>query len=123
MIVLDASAVLAYLFDEPGGVLVGEELTGEGSAAAIAAANWSEVAQKLGSSVEVAVAKAILTSNNVSIEPVTAEDGERAASLWEKGSSLSLGDRLCMALGTRLSSPIYTADSAWGESESVIQIR
>ena len=56
-------------------------------------------------------------------EPVTAEDAETAATLWQDHPTLSLGDRLCLALGHRLAVPVLTADRAWGNQPPIIQIR
>jgi PIN domain nuclease of toxin-antitoxin system len=47
---------------------------------------------------------------------VTKRDGARAAGLWRRGSSLSLADRLCLALGERLELPVATTDPAWQTS-------
>lgn len=122
MIVLDASAVLAFLQSEPGADTVESAL--ENDLTTCGAANWSEVLQKLdhrGHSR--AVASALLASYGLGIEPVTLEDAEGAARLWRPGSPLSLGDRLCLALAERLSCTALTADAAWGHSRSVHQIR
>jgi ribonuclease VapC len=59
----------------------------------------------------------------VEIEPVTVDDAERAALLWKPDSGLSLGDRLCLALGDRLDAPILTADRSWGSGGRIRQIR
>lgn len=39
------------------------------------------------------------------------------------GTSLSLGDRLCLALGKRLGATVLTADKAWGEGKGIEQVR
>lgn len=120
MTVLDASALLAFVRAEQGGDRVEAALDG----GVIDAANWSEVAQKirtLGGDWD--VARSLLLSYDLRVEPVTAADAELAAASWQKGSGLSLGDRLCLALAARLGVPVLTADRAWGESEHVVQIR
>jgi PIN domain nuclease of toxin-antitoxin system len=112
--VVDASAVLAWLQDEPGSEAAEPHLM-EGL---IGAANWSEVLQKAaqhGASAE--MVGRLLTSFGLRVADVVAEDAERAASMWQPGSVLSLADRLCLALGIRLAIPVITADSAW---ESVV---
>lgn len=120
MIVLDASAVLAYLQGEPGADVVDEAL---GAGVVIGAANYSEVAQKVRSARgDWDLARALLHSHELRVEAVTAEDAERAAHLWEKGSGLSLGDRLCLALGDRLGLDVLTADRAWGDRPGVRQL-
>lgn len=62
-------------------------------------------------------------SYDLVVEPVTAQDAVSAAALWRRGSGLSLGDRLCLALAARLGTPVPTADRAWGQSEQITQIR
>ncbi|MGO2746156.1 type II toxin-antitoxin system VapC family toxin [Microbacterium sp.] len=120
MSVLDASAVLAFLQGEPGADRVEQELEG----GVIGAANWSEILQKVrAAGADWATARALVQSYNVRVEPVSAADAEGAASLWKRGSGLSLGDRLCLALAERLDTAALTADRAWGESDRVIQLR
>ena len=121
MTVLDSSALLAFLLDEPGANEV-EQALEHGSACSTA--NWSEVAQKvLGSSGSWAAARALLLSYGLTLEPVTSDDAEMAARRWRRGSGLSLADRLCLALGARTGDIILTADSAWGEQDGVRLIR
>ncbi|MFT4299437.1 MAG: hypothetical protein QM597_07380 [Aeromicrobium sp.] len=64
-----------------------------------------------------------LLSFPLSIEPVTVEDAELAARLWSDTPGLSLGDRLCLALGGRLDAVVWTADRACGTSARNCQIR
>lgn len=121
MTVLDASAVLAYLQGEAGADAV-EQALGQG--AVIGAANLSEVAQKVRArDAAWHVASALLDSYDLKVEPVTRDDGERAAALWRSGAGLSLADRLCLALGERLGREVLTADTAWGNSDQIRQIR
>ena len=109
--VFDASALLAYLRNEPGSDVVARALVDGGCCCA---ANWSEVAQKITQyGAPWATAKALLMSHGLAIEPVTAHDGETAAALWSAHPHLSLGDRLCLALAARLDAPALTADQAW----------
>lgn len=108
--VVDASAVLAWLQDEPGSDEV-ESFLMEG---VIGAANWSEVLQKARQhGVEPEAAARLLVSFGLEVAEVTATDGERAADLWQKGSPLSLADRLCLALALRLGMSVATTDAAW----------
>ncbi|WP_120006093.1 type II toxin-antitoxin system VapC family toxin [Nesterenkonia muleiensis] len=121
MTVLDASAVLAFLKEEPGREVVEEALGGDTH---ISAVNWSETAQKVSAAGgDWAMARAVLKSFGLYIESVTEADAERAAELWEPGGGLSLADRLCLAVGERLDATILTADRAWGSSGNVRQIR
>ena len=109
-VVIDASVVLAWLQDEPGSDIAERHLV-EGI---IGAANWSEVLQKARQhGAQPRLVARLLTSFGLHVVDVTAEDGERAADLWAVGSSLSLADRLCLALGLRLGLAVVTTDSAW----------
>ena len=120
MSVLDASAVLAFLQGELGADVVEAELAG----AVIGAASWSEIAQKVHSrGADWTIAASVLESYGIRIEPVTRADAEAAALLWSADSGLSLGERLCLALGQRLGEQVLTADHAWGTGERVRQIR
>ena len=69
------------------------------------------------------LARALLASYGLHLEPVSVEDAEQAAVTWTSGSSLSLADRLCLALGRRLNAIVYTADTGWGSGETIRQIR
>ncbi len=121
MNVFDASALLAFLQGEPGADLVEAELVAGG---ACSAANWSEVAQKvIGKGRNWPMSRALLQGYSLEVESVTADDAEQAARRWTGNSSLSLGDRLCLALGDRLEAVVWTADLAWGTSDRVRQIR
>jgi ribonuclease VapC len=121
-VILDASAVLAYLFDERGGDLVLPEL----GRSAISAVNWSEVVQRaldLGAWTESMRSEFESTGAQVlSVEPVHAE---RAALLREptRANGLSLADRICFALAASRDRPILTADRAWAEIDVGVEVR
>ena len=121
--VVDASVVLAWLQDEPGADEA-EPMLMDG---VIGAANWSEVLQKARQhGAPARVVGALLATFGLRVVDVTAADAERAAELWQAGGELSLGDRLCLALGLRLELPVATADAAWGGLEggpAVVVIR
>lgn len=119
--VLDASALLAFLHDEPGTAQVEELLT---SGAHCSSVNWSEVAQKVRSSEgDWRLTRSVFESYGLKIVPATVEDAEQAALLWRRGSGLSIADRFCLALATRLRGVVWTADRVWGTSDNVRQIR
>jgi PIN domain nuclease of toxin-antitoxin system len=110
-VVVDASLVLAWLQDEAGSDEA-EPLLMEGL---IGAANWSEVLQKARQhGVRAGVVALLLASFGLQVVDVTADDAQIAAELWRAGTSLSLGDRLCLALGLRLRLDVATADGTWG---------
>ncbi len=118
--VLDASALLAYLQGESGAEVV-EEVLQQG--AACGAANWSEVAQKIAAhGRDWSLARSLLLSWDLTIEPVSPTDAERAAQRWSPRTPLSLADRLCLALADRQLATAWTADRAW-DDERARQIR
>ena len=110
--VLDASAVLALLFEEPGAEIVRAQLrTG-----VIGAANLAEVLAKLSDhglpAPEAARAVAIL---GLEVAPMTEGQAQRSAELRPatRTAGLSLGDRACLALAIDLGAPALTADRSW----------
>jgi ribonuclease VapC len=110
VIVLDASAVLAFLQGEPGADSVEEAM----SDAVIGAANWSEIAQKVRArGADWDIARALVLDAGTIVVPVTVEDAEGAASLWRPRTGLPLADRLCLALTRRMDTHVLTADQAW----------
>jgi PIN domain nuclease of toxin-antitoxin system len=121
MMVLDASAILAFLKGEPGEDEVERALE---AGAVAGAANWSEVAQKvIGAGEDWNLARALLESYGTTVEPVSVDDAECAAARWGREPHLSLGDRLCLALAERLEAEVLTADRAWGDEPPIRQIR
>ena len=111
--VLDASALLAWLQDEPGAGVVEAELAGS----AISSLNWSEVLQKsLAHGVDVTGLRADMEALGLAILPFDAGDAEQAAQLWSPDSGLSLADRACLALGLRHAVPVWTADRLWTQT-------
>ena len=121
MNVFDASALLAFLQGEDGAKTVERELEAGG---VCGAANWSETAQRvMARRHDWELARTLLLSYGLEIAPVTSEDAEWAAIRWRKEEGLSLGDRLCLALGERLDATVWTADKAWGATGRIRQIR
>ena len=110
MVILDASALLAWLQDEPGAEVVEAEL----AQAVMSSLNWCEVLQKsLARAVEVTGLRTDLEALGLTILPFDPDDAEAAARLWTPGSGLSLADRACLALGIRHSAPVWTTDRLW----------
>ena len=121
MNVVDASALLAFLQGEEGSERVETALVDGGLCGA---ANWSETAQKVrGHGRDWDLARALLFSYGLQIEPVNLADAERAAEIWRAGTGLTLGDRLCLSLGERKDADVWTADQQWGTSGMIRQIR
>jgi ribonuclease VapC len=120
-VVLDASALLAFLFREPGMDRVRASLAD----GAISAVNLSEVvatALRLGGTLPEATA--MLARLPIEAIPFTAADAALAGSLRPatKVKGLSLGDRCCLALGTRLGVPVLTANREWTSLQIDVQI-
>lgn len=122
--VLDASALLALLFGEPGAERVEVLL----HTASISAANWSEVVAKLidkGLPADEAVHD--LSELDVVVVPVSREHAELAGTLraTTRSAGLSLGDRLSLALAVQMNATVLTSDRAWdrlGAAEPKIEL-
>ena len=122
MIALDASALLAWLFREPGHDAVAPEL----GSACLSAVNLAEVLGRFArdghDAGEVAARLATLP---VEVVPFSAEDARAAAALVPatRAFGLSLGDRACLALARSRGIPAFTADRAWLQVDSGVEVR
>lgn len=122
-VVLDTSAILAYLFDETGAEQVEPIL--EANLGVISSVNYAELASKLvdkGMPLE-AVISAI---ENLELTFV-AQDQQQAQMNAElrplsKAFGLSLGDRACLALGLVQNLPVMTADKVWKDVPSKVVV-
>jgi len=111
--VLDASAVLALIFEEPGqervldAVLAGAEMT---------TANFAEVATRyVLRGVSAADLSELRNGLAVTLVAIDEDLAVRAALMARtaKSAGLSLGDRLYLALAQRSGQVVLTADRAW----------
>jgi len=121
MIVLDASAFLAYLFREPGGEQVGPLL----AEAYMTSLNFSEVIGRFvrdgfsDREVSAPLAQSLI------ILPFSLQHAILAARLipQTQPQGLSLADRACLALASEMRLPVWTADKAWLHLQLGLDIR
>jgi ribonuclease VapC len=118
--VIDASALLAWLRDEPGADAVAGRLSGS----FLSAVNLSEVLQKhlaVGalSGAEAAGFAGDLASLGLSVVPFGERDAAVAAVMREGTRHLGLGlaDRTCLSTAVRFGLPALTADRPWAGVE------
>ncbi len=113
-LLLDASAVLAFLQGEPGGEQVQQAL--QDQSCVVSAANQAEViAKSLDRGLAPEAIQAILAELAYAVIEVKAEDGAQAGYLraLTRHLGLSLGDRLCLTAAKRLNATVLTADRPW----------
>jgi len=137
-IVLDASAWLAYLLDEPAAGAVEDLVVG---GAVMSAVNLAEVCSRLAdvrrdvATVLERAAAALSRSEEprfvtsglpvlpetVEVMPFTEADAWTvgALRLATRDSGLSLGDRACLALARRLNTSVVTTNKAWLDLDPV----
>ena len=112
--VLDASALMSLVNDEPGSLVVQQHLR----KASISSVNFAEVLSKM---VEFGVpaieAKSVLDYFNLEVIPFTEAQvlGVSLLRLSTKPQGLSLADRVCLNLGKTLKVPVLTGDKIWKE--------
>lgn len=121
MIALDASALLALLFREPGHEKVAQVLDD----ACMSALNLAEVLGRFSrdghSSLQVL---ARLQATSIQFVEFDAPQAALAADLVPRTRhlGLSLGDRACLALALSAGCPALTADAAWLDLELGIEV-
>jgi PIN domain nuclease of toxin-antitoxin system len=122
--VLDASAILAYLQEEPGQDAVADVLAK--GPCPVCAVNLSEAAAKL---VEIGLSRneapSVLEDLDLAVHPFDEMLALECA--WfrapTKSAGLSLGDRACLALAKRLSRPAWTTDRGWAALSLGVEVR
>jgi ribonuclease VapC len=110
--VLDASALIAFLRNEPGAKKVAAVL----NASCISAVTLTEVIGILVEQGKDAEDVAYhLGRLNIPVLPFDTAQARIAASLWKatRPQGLSFGDWACLALAIKNSLPAYTADGDW----------
>ena len=120
--VLDSSAVLAIIWNEPGSDLVLDCIDG----AIISAVNYAEVLTKISDrGVDGKLANALLASlaiETIDFDKVQAETSSQLRP-HTRHLGLSLGDRACIALATKKGWPVLTADRAWAELSVSVEVQ
>jgi ribonuclease VapC len=119
--VLDASALIALLWEEPGGAAVEPLL----DRSVVCAVNWGEVLQRYcADGIDTAGKRESIEALGVRIEDFSAEDAETVAELWQptRAVGLSLGDRACLALARRLGLSAHTADRDWRKVDVGVEV-
>ena len=120
--VLDSSAVLAVLWNEPGSDLVLEHVDD----AVMSAVNHAEVLTKIADrGVDGKQAKALLASLAIETIGFDRAQAETVGLLRSQTRhlGLSLGDRACIALAMMKGWPVLTADKAWAELSLSIEVQ
>lgn len=119
--VLDASAVLALLQEEPGSDVVEEFLP----AAVISSVNYAEVVGKLfDANLSAKEVQQILAFLSIPVVEFTETFALRVGALKKNTShlGLSLGDRACLALAESLGVPAVTADRIWMKANVGVEV-
>ena len=121
--VLDASAILALLQNEPGADYVRARV--ERTNSIISAVNLAEVGYKMVEhGLSGAQVRETMIEFGVEVRPFDAEQAMILADLYvpTKNLGLSLADRACLALAQLMGLPALTADHAWRDVDPDIEI-
>jgi PIN domain nuclease of toxin-antitoxin system len=119
--VLDASALIALLWEEAGGSAVAPLLR----RAAISAVNWVEVLQRYeADGISTDGKREDIETLGLAIADFSAHDAAIVAHLRapSRALGLSLADRACLALARRLGVAAHTADRAWAKLDTEVEI-
>ena len=119
--VLDASALLAMMLNEPGAAMVESRLAD----ARVSAVNLSEVVAKLQErGAPDAVIEESLAELDLLVIPFDAAQGVAAGRLRgaTRKAGLSLGDRACLALAMSCDAVAVTTDRGWEALELPVEI-
>ena len=125
--VLDASALLAYLRDEPGASVVADAIAKGTSMSTLNVAEVLSRATDRGADpdqlAQELTARGLLRGA-IDIEPLTLADAVDIARLrpLTRTAGLSMGDRACLALARRLGIPTLTSVKAWIEVDVDVEV-
>ena len=119
---LDASAILAYLFNERGAERLTPEVLEDALVSTVNLAEVQTKLVKLGRSTEDAWIDA--HSLGTLAVPYTSEHARIAGDLMTQTEKygLSPGDRSCLALAIALNAPVYTTEQIWRDLKVGIPI-
>lgn len=120
--VLDASALIALFYGEPGADQVAALLSGS----LISTVNLAELAQVAAiSEVSAGYRRDEVEGLGITIVPFTHEQAESAGAMHPKtrAAGLSLADRACLALAQDTEGVAITADRAWTEVDVGVEVR
>lgn len=121
MTVLDASALLAFLFHEPGHEHVARVI----ETSCISTVNLAEVIGRFvrdGHRADLVAQR--IAATTLEIVPFSAREASLAAALLPLANplGLALGDRACLALALAREAPALTADRAWSSLQIGVPI-
>jgi PIN domain nuclease of toxin-antitoxin system len=121
VVLLDASALIAALYGEPGADTVAEHL-GDASVVTI---NLEEVAGRLlRDGMDMATARRTIDALDVDMVEFTVAMAWRSAELRALlPIPLGIADRACLAAASVLATPVITADAAWRDAGDACQVR
>jgi PIN domain nuclease of toxin-antitoxin system len=121
-VILDASAILAFLLAEPGQERVAEALLEETTMTTV---NFAEVATKYVLRGAKERARTLVERLPLTLVPVDQDLALRAALMADltRPAGLSLGDRVCLALGQRTGQTVLSADRSWLGVAQAIGVR
>jgi ribonuclease VapC len=113
-VVLDSSAVLAMVYNEPGGKKVRAAIVSALHSVSISAVNWCEVLTELAQKSPIMTAeKLAAVLPGVSVVPFGKAEAELTSKLAKSCPNLSLGDRACLALAKDIDATAWTGDRIW----------
>lgn len=111
--VLDASVILAILFQERGADYMTDDILADAVASTVNLAEVQGKLVKMGHDPDRAWKDALMLDSDP--ETFTADQAKTAGSLIAKTEKygLSLGDRSCLALAIALNASVYTTEKVW----------
>jgi PIN domain nuclease of toxin-antitoxin system len=122
-VVLDASAALALILNEPGGNRVMALIQAQQIPIAMSSANWCETLTRLQRDSPIMDAKKLASMlPGVEVVPFSRAEAELAAELAKRSGALSLGDRACLALAITRKARAWTTDKMWSSLKLPVRV-